>query len=318
MRKLAIVITLGLFFILRAAASFATVDLSIGGTAWYIWWDPAWKDGRMTTKVYTMSPSLLFEDARDFQPNSNIMGGPVISIAFLDRWSIQSVFTIGRFRYNSRGLVRTGMLEAGRYEETASYKRYMRSILKWDSDTSIGCAINRVVKIFAGFKSQGYRYKEYLDDYLISEDIFNRVLKDEVSAYGCGLGIGLTIPLVEHFYLMMSASGLALWTREKASIDHWRTIIISTKDGIYPIPMMAGKGSFFSYGGTAALSFSYVIQKINTTISAGGRYQLLFNRQRYNDLLNNDVAMNIIDKQYDHFFGVTLSAIYTFHIGKKG
>jgi len=29
------------------------------------------------------------------------------------------------------------------------------------------------------------------------------------------------------------------------------------------------------------------------------------------------VATNIIDRQYDHFYGITMSVLYTFHIGKK-
>jgi hypothetical protein len=303
-------------FLLQTTSSFATVDLSIGGTAWYAWWKPAWSDANSTSFVYSGRPSIFLERSHDFKPTSNAMAGPVLSIGFLNRWSIQSVFAIGRFKSYSQGLS-TNTIVSLPTSGALSYKKYSRDILKWDSDTSISCAVHRMVKIFVGFKSQGYRYEEHMDDYMYQTSLMfiRRVLTDDVKAYGGGLGLGLTFPLGADFYLMMSASGLVLWSFEKIDINWTKSFVVANP--ITPLPVLPQKGRYFSYGGSAALSLAYNISKINTTISLGGRYQLLFNRQRYNNLLNNDVAMNIIDKKYDHFFGITMSAIYTFHIGKK-
>jgi len=305
-----------LMFFLQTSSSFAAVDLSIGGTAWYVWWNPAWSDAKSTTSVIGGGPGLFIEDSHDFKPSSNAMAGPVISIGFLERWSIQSVFTIGRFQSVSNGFSRDTMVFQN-ISMSASYKKYTRDILKWDSDTSIGCAVHRMVKIFAGFKWQGYRYDEHLDNFMMVQPPFiRRVLSDDVNGYGGGIGLGLTIPLGAEFYLMMSVSGLALWSFEKIDINRSKSYYIDLT-GLNPLLMWEQKGRYFSYGGSASLSFAYYIKKINTTISIGGRYQLLFNRQRYNNLFYNDAAMNIIDGQYDRFFGITMSAIYTFHIGKN-
>ncbi len=310
-------IVLVLMFFLQTTSSFAAVDLSIGGTAWYAWWKPAWSDARSTSIVYTGTPSIFKENSHDFELTSNAMAGPVLSIGFLERWSIQSVFAIGRFKSQSRGLSNNTIIATGDMMAAISYKKYSRDILKWDSDTSIACAVHRMVKIFAGFKYQGYRYEERLDDIMIEDSpmIIRRVLADEVKAYGGGLGLGLTIPLGADFYLMMSASGLVLWSYENIDVN-WRKSYVYSHE-LTPLPVWPQNGRYFSYGGGASLSVAYNISKINTTLSLGGRYQILFNRQRYNNLINNDVSMNIIDKQYDHFFGITMSAIYTFHIGKK-
>ena len=198
-----------------------------------------------------------------------------------------------------------------------SHKKFRRDILKWDSDTSIGCAVHRMLKIFAGFKWQGYRYEERLDNLMmVQPPIIKRILTDDVNGYGGGIGLGLTIPLGAEFYLMMSVSGLALWSYEKIDINRNKSFFIDII-GIRPLLTWDQRGKYFSYGGSASLSFAYNIKKINTTMSIGGRYQLLFNRQRYDNIFYNDVAMNIIDKQYDHFFGVTMSVLHTFHIGKK-
>jgi hypothetical protein len=311
-------VVLVLLFILKTASSFADVDLSIGGTAWYAWWQPAWSDAKSTSFVLQANPGLFIEDSHDFKPTSNAMAGPVVSLSFLGRWSIQSVFTIGKFKSFSSGPSYDAVLFSNHQNLVASYKKYTRDILKWDSDTSIGCAVHRMVKIFAGFKTQGYRYEERLDDVMYEESLMliHRALVDDVKAYGCGLGLGLTIPLGADFYLMMSASGLVLWSFEKININRSKSYMVQ-KNGPYFLPVIQRKGRYLSYGGSAALSLAYNIKKIDTTISLGGRYQLLLNRQRYNNLFFNDVAMNIIDGQYDHFFGVTVSAIYTFHIGKK-
>lgn len=304
--------------ILQSTASFASVDLSIGGTAWYAWWKPAWSDAKTTSFVLAGEPTVFRENSRDFHMTSNAMAGPVVAIGFLDRWSIQSAFAIGRFKAYSRGMANSMMLTVmGEMMAALSYKKYSRDILKWDSDTSISCAVHRMVKIFAGFKAQGYRYEERLDDLLYAGNlmIIHRVLTDDVKAYGGGLGLGLTIPLGAGFYLMTNVSGLALWSIEKININYSKSYTIS--DNVEPLPVWLRKGRYFSYGGSAALSFAYHIEKISTTISLGGRYQILFNRQRYNNIFYNDVAMNIIDGKYDHFFGITMSAIYTFHIGKR-
>jgi hypothetical protein len=316
MKRLLIAALLGFSFLLPAPSFAAPVDLSLGGTVWYIWWKPAWTDARAETLYYTSGiTALMYEDAHDFKPVSNVMAGPVISIGFLDRWSIQSVLTMGKFRAMSQGLSSELVIISTGGALNSEYKKYSRDILKWDSDTSIGCAVHRMVKIYAGFKAQGYRYKEYLYDILAGTAYLQRMLDDDVKAYGCGLGIGLNIPLGANFYLQMGASGIALWSYESIDVNNSRTFIFAGGAPEYFI-LKGRKGRYFSYGGTASLGLAYNIEKINTAISIGGRYQLLFNRQKFRNLLDNNAAMNIVDKQYDHFFGVTLSAIYTFHIGK--
>lgn len=316
--KLILIIT-----IFIPALSYAETTISIGGTAWYIWWKPAWTDAKTLSTIAAGGDdtALFLEDSHDFRPSSNLMGGPIISIGFLERWSIQSVFTIGRFTSKSGGISLLTGLVPPQVFAAYSNKRYNRDILKWDSDTSFGCSVHRIVKIFAGFKAQGYRYEERMQDSLLNDDIYyKRLLTDDVQAYGGGLGLGLTIPVVTEFYIMMSASGIALWSQENITIKRNLSYIIASLHDVMPLLIMPPKkGRYFSCGGTASLSFVYNIEKINTTISLGGRYQILFNRQKYNknNPFNSDVSMNIIDKEYDHFAGVTLSAIYTFHLGRK-
>ncbi|MBN2077590.1 MAG: hypothetical protein JW838_01400 [Spirochaetes bacterium] len=317
MKRYGTIFCLMFLIIAGSSTSFARVDLSIGGTAWYAWWSPAWSDAKTSTVVYNLPSLALFnEDSRDFRPASNVMAGPMISIAFLQRWSIQTVFTMGKFYFSSHGLSRDYAIDPGTVFATYTYKKYTRETLKWDSDSSIACSLHRMVKLFAGFKWQGYRYEERLHNYFLSETtIFKRVLFDDVRAYGGGIGLGLTIPAVKNFFVLINASALMLWSMEKINIIGGKSFAVSSTDGFYFLPLKPPRGSYLSYGGTASLSLAYVIDAINTTISLGGRYQLLFNRQKSGNPFINDVSMNIIDRRYDHFFGITMSAVYSFHIG---
>ena len=61
------------------------------------------------------------------------------------------------------------------------------------------------------------------------------------------------------------------------------------------------------YGGNASLSLAYYIPDASTTISLGGRYQ-----QLKIDYIDPDTT-NVSDSM-SRFYGVTLTAVYTFNI----
>ncbi|MBN2158747.1 MAG: hypothetical protein JW807_05075 [Spirochaetes bacterium] len=314
------VVFLFIFVLLFPVMAAASASISLGGTAWYVWWQPAWADNKWTG-LYQWNDvaGYWFEDAHDFKPSSAAMAGPIISISFLDRWTISTVTVLGRMNFHTRNFA-TGLDYIDGVAGVTN-KGYSRSVLKWDSDTTIGCALHRYFKLYAGFKAQGYRYRETIHYYDFvgypTINIIHSEGTDSVECYGPGLGVGVTVPLVENLYLLVNLSGVFLWCTEKADQslnDSYTFTPTAYVFSQYYLP----RGRFISYGGAASLSLAYTIDRINTTLALGGRYQLLFNRQRTGNLWSNDVTMNIIDRQYDHFFGFTLSAIYTFHIGKRG
>lgn len=298
----------------------ASTNISIGGTAWYVWWKPAWADNKSAFLYqFKETSGYWFEDSRDFKRSSAAMAGPIISIGFLDRWTISSVVVIGTMDFYTRGFAQGIDL----YNETSGLtnKGYSRHVLKWDSDTTLGFTPHRYIKLYAGFKAQGYRYREITHFYDLSAFpavyVDHAENTDSVNCYGPGMGIGATVPLVENLYLLANLSGVFLWCVEKSDLNLNRTYGLDST-GFVLSYIHLPRGKFISYGGTASLSLAYAISKINTTLALGGRYQLLYNRQRSGNILHNDVTMNIIDRQYDHFFGVTFSVIYTFTIGKQG
>jgi hypothetical protein len=298
---------------------FAETTISIGGTAWYVWWQPAWEDNRWQGYyLWNDAAGYWEEDAKDFKPSSNVMAGPMVSVGFLDRWSISSVVVLGTMTHKTRGI--GAGVDIISESAGATHKDYTRKVLKWDSDTTIGCAVHRFIRLYAGFKAQGYRYKETIHyyDFTAFPDVFidHSEGTNSVNCYGPGLGISGTIPLVENLYMVINLSGIFLWCTERGDTNLSRTYGLEATGYVFTCFYMP-RGKFLSYGGTASLSLAYTISKINTTLSLGGRYQILYNRQKKGNMLHSDVTMNVIDGQYDHFAGITFSAIYTFHIGKK-
>ena len=65
------------------------------------------------------------------------------------------------------------------------------------------------------------------------------------------------------------------------------------------------------------LSFAYYITKANLTISLGFRYQLLyyFVDEKTDPLIIRKFT-NIINNEADHFYGILITAIYSFKIKK--
>lgn len=313
----AIIIT-SICIILVPAQSFSAVDLSIGGNVWYNWWKPAWE------KSPTLSRFLLINNAAqvtqitrmekgsNFKVNPSFLAGPSLSLRFLKRWSISSVFVCGMFEARAKNPISfygyTYFLDFPPpvYDQSFMYKDYHRKIFKWDSDTSVAFEPLRFLKIVAGFKAQGYSYKERLRYFQNIAFAYIWESESKVENFGPGLGIAFTIPVVDSLYVLFNLSSFVLWGKE--TIDYKNAYETLFLDIIYPY---SSDGRFISYGGTSSLHFAYVIEKANLSIATGFRYQVLKYYQKF-----NDVTFHKYNGKLEHFYGVTLSMIYTFHLGK--
>lgn len=108
-------------------------------------------------------------------------------------------------------------------------------------------------------------------------------------ALGPGAGVSAIFPLGNDFFVLGYISGMYLKGNEKG-----------TKSDNYDVKAN-------EYGGNASLSLAYYIPSASTTISLGGRYQQL--KIEYTDSNNNMTPDSI-----SRFYGVTLTAVYTFNL----
>jgi hypothetical protein len=147
-------------------------------------------------------------------------------------------------------------------------------VKRYDSDLTLSYRLGSMIRVFGGAKYIGFTWP---DD-------------GKHEALGPGAGFSAVIPLGGDFFLMGNISGLYLFGKEKgqSSTGNYNT---KTKE----------------YGGNASISLSYHIPAASTTISLGGRYQYIF----------MDYDKTIPDTAEDSsntFYGVTLSAVYSFSI----
>jgi hypothetical protein len=184
---------------------------------------------------------------------------------------------------------------------------YRRVITRYDSDTTIACGLNRYVRLFAGFKYQGYEYDESIN----YNSNYGGLLAHGAArfhSFGGGLGLGLTFPLAAGLFANINLSGLCMYGT--ASYDFDRQFVYETS--ITPILTQFKDERYWSAGGNSTLALSYQFEKAGVVLSLGFRYQALY----YFWQANNPQGFLEYYGRLDHSYGGTFSIIYSFG-GKK-
>jgi hypothetical protein len=236
--KKIIILTLSFFIgtLLLFSSTTHALDISIGASAWYSWWD----------FEEIGSPSSLEPDM-----GSALLYGPVLAINFSPTWSLTTVFLYGEYEMDPAGDV-------------------SQDIKRYDSDTALNYSLNRYIKAFAGFKYMGYDWDR----------------GDHIS-YGPALGLALTLPLIDNFYLLLNVSGVYLWGTHTEKDDP----VDNEKD-------------YIETGVNSNISIAYYIAPASTSINLGFRYQYF--KTEYDDEQWHDNKHT--------FYGVTLTAVYSFSL----
>lgn len=149
---------------------------------------------------------------------------------------------------------------------------------RYDGDLALNYRLNSYFKLFIGGKYMGYKYE--LEEYDIT---------CKHASYGPGAGISAVFPLGGNFFVIGNIGALYLWGKQTDSG--------SDSEGGSSI-------DYKEYGMNSSLSFAYYIEPASTTINLGGRYQYI--RTKYEE--NTDCM------DENHFYGITLSATYSFGI----
>jgi hypothetical protein len=215
------------------------------------------------------------------------MYGPILSYA-MDDWAFSALFLAGQYFVEAEGYYGSGPVY---------YYRSSPDIWRYDLDLSVSYNLLPFMKAFLGFKYQHYRY-----DY---EGTFGAgIIKQETNYNNSGLsfGVAFTVNLVGNLYLMSNISALyqfSVITMDDAqyTLSNVRTSIIHR--------WAVGSG----LGCNVTLSLAYYFDSLSTTLSLGARYQYvyLFETNNYN--------INMLtSKRYDQFYGVFITAMYSFDI----
>ena len=127
---------------------------------------------------------------------------------------------------------------------------------------------------------------------------------------GPGLGISCNINIWESLFLQVAVSGIIMWGSDKFP-HSYEVAFKENNDPVVTIDFFKFMpGKYLACGGTFSPGLAYSFSDFGVTIAAGFRYQLL----RYYQKARNQ-SYEKISGRFDNFYGLTVSAIYTFSFG---
>lgn len=189
--------------------------------------------------------------------------GPSISFQFADNWSttLVALRTVQKYQENNKIIT----LPIPPFFILTDLK-----LSRYDIDLALNYAINRYLKIYAGAKYLTFEYEE-----------------GKHRAIGPGMGVNITIPLFDSFYLLSNISGLYIV-------------------GNQTIGSLNQNNKFKEYGINLAAQLAYYSSSLTTTFAGGYRYQYV--KTRYNNPNYNVPNIN------NQFRGLTFLVVKSFEL----
>ncbi len=295
-----------------------SMNLSIGVTGWYAWWDYALKD-------LESGKALPFTAKSTFTLNPAPVYGPVVTFGINKQWSVSALFLCGSHYRMSSGFYD---LYSGSRETFRT-----RSMFKYDLDTTVSYAPLSFFKVFVGFKVQSVKEKGNSRSYgFFQNDPADPQYYSQGSSnygfvsYGPGLGVGFTAPLGANFFLMFNLSGIYMRSAIINRDSEWSV----DSDLFFYASRYTTRVNLNVWGGNTSLGLAYVFEKAPVTLSLGFRYQFLKNYLAsyrstgldssllfmFTDGIERWYLKKAYTKNMDHLWGITLAALYTVNFSK--
>jgi hypothetical protein len=273
-------------------------DISIGGTALYQWWRPAWNNGKIITYSQQSPQSIdytfpLFPVFRQFRY------GQSQSIKFQRNWELSPEFFYGKTSGNTNG--------AG-FGPGPLYRTVAISIIEYDMHASIGYYVLNYLKVFAGLRVELVNTDITYNHIASMPELFHIGLKGETLNFTPELGVHFIVPVTEIIGFMLDLSGTFQSGSEKKNYS---------ANNIYHYDLSGLKSEFFripraqyrAIGGNSFLSIKINIPKTDVSLIAGAYYRVLRYYQK-----NSERSLFIMNRSLDHTYGLSLTATYLFSI----
>ncbi|MCU0848459.1 MAG: hypothetical protein MUD12_11285 [Spirochaetes bacterium] len=328
MKKITLLALFSLFLLNSFMGPARALEISAGPMAWYAWWSPYFKNyfqNRYSNRIkalHYMEYGEIYLRSR-WKESGSFLYGPAVSVKVSDEWSFSSVFTMGS-PYGQTG----GSMKLYPGPDIISQNVSLR-MKKYDSDTTVNYSPLPYLKIFCGFKYQGYSYssrplKTFLTSAPTAADFWLYNYTAESDGYGAGLGLGTVLPVAEDLYLLGNLSGV-----------YMRSYVDWNEKAFSPLSLNAFMNrqnqKFNAAGMNGSLSLAYYITAASVTVSAGFRFQMLkmycsrlvhsYYDSTYNVftmLIQNKIlgysGRDVFNGTTDYFYGVVLSVTYNFKI----
>ncbi len=291
--------------------------MSIGAYAWYARWNPAftnWMTGDLKSFALGHSYNKKFSMAPEF------LYGPSIGFTLTDRVSLSAVMLMGSYK-PSASYLKTANLGGGAV--TAYGTSRNSRVQRYDVDTTLSVKAVKYLSFFIGLKYQYYLLKKRTDYASLDPamDIIGRTDWDILqNAVGPGIGLSLSFNLVADFYLTASFSGLYMKPLMIIKNSGFRYVPSATS--LYPLKNTMTPDYHYA-GANSSLTFSYHIRKASLTLAVGFRYQFIYVLGRdarpdpYSMVFGAFDSMFSQKERWDHFYGATASAVYSFSFDRE-
>jgi hypothetical protein len=238
----------------------------------------AWGSRYENTQKYSIRTNSNYA----FDPT--FLYGPVASVKLNDDFNLTFVYLYSKFSYIENV-----------YDDYEGSYFVKSNIKRSDSDLAVNYRLNDYLKLFVGAKYLAYQISLSYDD--TNGD--NYYSNSKHSGIGPGIGLNATYPVTDNIFLLGTISGFYLWSRDGEKFEDY---YMYDKDR--PTKMTVG---YNEYGINTNISAAYYISGWSTVISLGVRYQyFITDYSEYEPFL--------IDSIKNQFFGITLTATYTFSL----
>ena len=241
------------------------------------------------TTWYTWGSRYENTDAYSKRTNNNyafdpaFLYGPAISVKINADFNLTFVYLYSKFDYTENI-----------YKDVGGSFFVKSKIKRSDSDLAVNYRLNDYLKLFVGAKYLAYEIRLSYDD-PADERLYSN---SKHFGIGPGLGLNCTYPVTANIFLLGTISGFYLFSPGEKFEDYYMY------DGDRPAKMTVG---YNEYGINTNISAAYYISDWSTVISLGIRYQyFITDYSDYEPFLINSIK--------NQFFGVTLSATYTFSL----
>ena len=184
------------------------VDLSIGGTASFNWWDPPWNNRKLV--LYT--PDMLKipdKNAPHYSIMQQFLYGPDVSIKFMQNWEISPSFRYGQSSTEGSGFAL--------YPDLA-YRTLTYDIKQYKIYTSIGYYFLEYFKCYLGLRAELFNYSiqyKHLQK-TTPLDIYSTAIKGNTLQFTPEAGIDVIVPFSNIFVMIYSLSGMLQSGSDKA------------------------------------------------------------------------------------------------------
>jgi len=185
-------------------AKLYAVDITVGATTWYAKWD-----AKYTGNTKATNGGIVLEHS-NISTDPTFLYGPVLSLKFNEDFNLTFVYLYGEFDQYDYGTITYGNVG-----NQTTYTKYKRR----DLDLALNYKLNDYLKLFTGIKYMAYKAEFSGKSVYNNGDYYICTGYKEPGAYGPGLGLNATLPVIENLFILGTLSGFYLWGKEKGRLE---------------------------------------------------------------------------------------------------